>query len=61
MHEVSVRDLARRVLTFSSSSPDVLGDKAEAMLRDVEQRLLPLSHNGYITEVVVTTAQQVKR
>ncbi len=60
-HEISVRDLARRVLTFSSSSPDVLGDKAEAMLRDVEQRLLPLSRDGHITEVVVTTAQQVKR
>jgi len=60
-HEISVRDLARRVLTFSSSSPDVLGDKAEAMLRDVEQRLLPLSRDGCITEVVVTTAQQAKR
>ena len=60
-HEVSARDMARRVLTFSSSSPDVLGDKAEAMLRDVEQRLLPLSRDGYLTEVVVTTAQQAKR
>ena len=60
-HEISVRDLARRVLTFSSSSPDVLGDKAEAMLRDVEQRLLPLSRDGWITEVVAATAQQVKR
>ena len=60
-HEISVRDLARRVLTFSSSSPDVLGDKAAAMLRDVEQRLLPLSRDGFITEVVVTTAQQAKR
>ena len=60
-HEVSVRDMARRVLTFSSSSPDVLGDKAEAMLRDVGQRLLPLSRDGHLTEVVVTTAQQVKR
>jgi SAM-dependent methyltransferase len=60
-HEISVRDLARRVLTFSSSSPDVLEDKAEAMLRDVEQRLLPLSRDGFITEVVVTTAQQAKR
>jgi hypothetical protein len=60
-HEVSVRDLARRVLTFSSSSPDVLGDRAEAMLHDVEQRLLPLSRDGWITEVVATTAQQVKR
>ena len=60
-HEVSVRDLARRVLTFASSSPDVLGDRAEAMLHDVEQRLLPLSRDGWITEVVATTAQQVKR
>ena len=60
-HQISMRDLARRVLTFSSSSPDVLGDKAEAMLRDVEQHLLPLSHDGHIAEVVVTTAQQVKR
>ena len=38
-HAVSVRDLARRVLTFSSSSPEVLGDKVEAMLADFEQRL----------------------
>jgi SAM-dependent methyltransferase len=60
-HKISVRDLARRVLTFSSSSPDVVGDKAEAMLRDVEQRLLPLSPDGWITEVVATTAQEVKR
>jgi SAM-dependent methyltransferase len=58
-HEISARDLARRVLTFSSSSPAVLGDKAEAMLRDVEQRLLPLSCEGLIAEVVVSTAQLV--
>jgi hypothetical protein len=60
-HEISVRDLARRVLTFSSSSPDVLGNKVEAMLRDVEQRLLSLSRDGWITEVVAATAQEVKR
>jgi SAM-dependent methyltransferase len=60
-HEVSVHDLARRMLTFSPSSPEVLGDKADAMLRDVEQRLLPWSRDGGITEVVVTTAQQVRR
>lgn len=59
-HEISVRDLARRVLTFSSSSPEVIGDRVEAMLRDVEQRLLPLSRDGWITEVVATTAQQVR-
>jgi hypothetical protein len=31
------------------------------MLRDVEQRLLPWSHDGCITEVVAATAQQVTR
>ena len=60
-YEVSVRDMARRVLTFSSSSPDVLGGRTEAMLRDVEQRLLPLSRGGHLTEIVVTTAQLAKR
>jgi SAM-dependent methyltransferase len=60
-HKISVRDLARRVLTFSSSSPGVLGDKVEAMLRDVEQRLLPLSRDGSITEVVVAAAQVARR
>src|SRR5207248_1143225 len=39
-HEISVSDLARRVLTYSSSSPEVLGDRAEAMLSDIAQRLL---------------------
>src|SRR5882757_6195707 len=60
-HEVSVRDLARRVLTFSSSSREVIGDRVEAMLRDVEQRLLPLSRESRITEIVATTAQLLKR
>jgi SAM-dependent methyltransferase len=60
-HQISVRDLARRVLTFSPSSPDVVGDKVDAMLRDVEQRLRPLSHDGQIAEVVVTTAQLARR
>jgi SAM-dependent methyltransferase len=59
--QLRVSDLARRVLTFSSSSPAVLGNKVEAMLRDVEQRLLPLSREGFLTEVVVSTAQVAKR
>jgi hypothetical protein len=49
------------VLTFSSSSPEVLGDKAGAMLNDVAQRLLPLSRNGVVTEVFVSAAQVVRR
>ena len=60
-HEISVRDLARRVLTFSSSSPDALGEKVEAMLADVEQQLLPFSRDGIITEAVVSVAQVVTR
>jgi SAM-dependent methyltransferase len=59
--QVTVSDLARRVLTFSSSSPAVLGNKVEPMLRDVEQRLLPLSRERSVTEVVVSTAQVAKR
>ena len=55
--QVRVEDLARRMLTFSSSSPGVLGDKVEAMVRDVESRLLPMSDAGLLNEVVVSTAQ----
>jgi SAM-dependent methyltransferase len=60
-HEVSVHDLARRVLTFSPSSPEALGDKVEAMLRDVEGRLAPFSHDGLVTETLVAVAQIVRR
>jgi len=55
-NEVSAGDLARRVLTFSGSSPAVLGERADAMLRDVEQRLLPFSRDGVIEEVVLSKA-----
>ncbi len=60
-HAIDVRDLARRVLTFSPSSPDALGDRMDAMLRDVEARLLPFSHQGAVTEVVTAMAQVVRR
>jgi hypothetical protein len=49
------------VLTFSSTSPEAIGDKADAMLADVEQCLLPFSQNGVITEVFVAGAQVVRR
>jgi hypothetical protein len=48
-------------MTFSSSSPGVLGDQAEAMLRDVEQRLIPFSRDGCVNEIVVAMAQVVRR
>jgi SAM-dependent methyltransferase len=60
-HEVGVGDLAQRVLTFSSSSPAVVGDKVEALLADVEAKLVPFSHDGRVREVFVAAAQLVKR
>ena len=61
VHEVVVSDLARRVLTFSSSSPAALGDSAEAMLADVEAILAPFSHDGRITETLVARADIARR
>jgi len=60
-HDVSLRDLARRVLTYSSSSPRVLGDRVEAMLCDVEARPAAFSREGAVTEVVASIAQVVTR
>ena len=60
-HDVSIGDLARRVLTFSSSSPAALGDKVEAMLADVGRRLLPFGRDGVVTEAIVSIAQIVRR
>jgi SAM-dependent methyltransferase len=59
--EVSASDLARRVLTFSSSSPAALGDRVDAMLADIEARLAPFSRDGRLTEAVVARAQLARR
>jgi len=60
-HEVSTTDLAWRVLTFSSSSPAALGDRAEAMLADIEARLLPFSRDGVLTETLMSAASVARR
>jgi hypothetical protein len=60
-HKVSMQDLAQRTLTYSSSSPEALGDNVEAMLRDVESHLASFSRDGLIAETIVSTAQIVKR
>jgi SAM-dependent methyltransferase len=57
--QISAADLAQRVLTFSSSSPAILGDKADAMLRDVEARLMPFAHDGMLSEIVIASAKVV--
>jgi SAM-dependent methyltransferase len=59
--EVSAADLAQRVLTFSSSSPAALGDKADAMLDDIEARLLPFARNGVLTETLMAVASVARR
>ncbi|MBR0878662.1 SAM-dependent methyltransferase [Bradyrhizobium japonicum] len=60
-HLVGLHDLAERTLTYSSSSPDALGENADEMLRDVGQHLAAFSRDGAIAETVVSTAQIVKR
>ncbi len=60
-HEVSASYLARRVLTFSSSSPAALGKRVDAMLADVEARLAPFGRDGLLTEIVVSRADIARR
>jgi len=60
-HLVGLYDLAQRTLTYSSSSPDALGENVEAMLRDVLKYLVSFSRDGAIAETIVSTAHIVKR
>ncbi|MBR0737972.1 class I SAM-dependent methyltransferase [Bradyrhizobium liaoningense] len=60
-HLVGLWDLAKRMLTYSSSSPEALGDNVEVALRDVESHLASFHHDGAIAETIVSTAQIVKR
>ncbi len=60
-HQIGATDLARRVLTHSSSSPAALGDKAEAMLADIEARLLRFSRDGALKETLMSAASVARR
>jgi hypothetical protein len=60
-HDVSASDLARRVLTFSPSSPAAVGDRVDAMLADIEARLLPFSRDGVLAETLVSWADIARR
>jgi SAM-dependent methyltransferase len=60
-HMVSAQNLTQRVLTYSSSSPEALGENVEAMLRDVGEHLASFSSDSAIAETIVSTAQIVKR
>jgi SAM-dependent methyltransferase len=60
-HTVSLQDMTQRVLTYSSSSPEALGDNVEAALHDVESHLAVFVHDGAIAETFISTAEIVKR
>jgi SAM-dependent methyltransferase len=60
-HEVSVGDLAQRVLTFSPSSRAALGDRVDAMVADIEARLSPFGRDGLLIETLVSAAQIGRR
>jgi hypothetical protein len=51
---MSALAISRGLLTFS---PEMLGDKVDAMPSDVEQRLSPLGRAGLITETGVSKAK----
>lgn len=55
-HRPSVEDLVQRILSFSSSSSAVLGDRAEAALSEIRAALMPYSDNGIIEETIETSA-----
>jgi len=58
-HRPSVEDLVQRVLSFSSSSPALLGDEADAVLAEIRAALLPYSKDGLIEETVEASATVV--
>jgi ubiquinone/menaquinone biosynthesis C-methylase UbiE len=60
-HQVSAEDLARRVLTFSPSSPAALGNRVDAMLADIEARLAPYGRDGLLAETLVAWANVAQR
>jgi len=60
-HLVNLHDLAQRTLTYSSSSPEALGENVDALLRDVERHLASFIRNGAVAETIVSTAQIVMR
>jgi SAM-dependent methyltransferase len=57
---VSMEDLVQRVLSFSSTSPALLGDRVEAVLEEARQILKPFGADGMITETVESTATIIR-
>jgi len=57
---IPAEDLVQRILSFSSTSPAILGDRIEAALDEGREVLAPFSENGMITETVESTATIIR-
>ena len=55
-HTVAVDDLVRRALSFSITSPAVLGDRRPQFEAEVRQALMPISRDGWLEEELVAKA-----
>jgi SAM-dependent methyltransferase len=54
--QVSIQQLVHRAFSRSSTAPERLGDSAPRLAADIEALLLPLAHDGMLTEVIMTNA-----
>lgn len=60
-HTITLDDLIGRTLSFSSSSPDRLGNRADLMAEDLKRTLAPFAPDGSFEEVVVAQAAVIRR
>jgi SAM-dependent methyltransferase len=57
---LSIDDLVGRTLSYSSSSPERLGDKVSLMAEDLRRTLAPFASSGGLTETIVARATLVR-
>jgi hypothetical protein len=54
--EITIDDLTRRALSFSHTSPAVLGERRTHFERDIRNVLAPFSRAGVLEEEIMATA-----
>ncbi|GLS19319.1 methyltransferase [Labrys miyagiensis] len=57
---IPVEDLVHRILSFSSTSPAILGDRVDAVLEEARGVLAPFGQDGRIIETVESTATIIR-
>jgi len=55
-HRVPVADLVNRAISFSPTSPDVLGERRSAYQAEIGSALAPFAHAGHVDEHLVAKA-----